>query len=90
MATRRVDCITRDRLDLDHRIDAIGGEGFYRLIDDAIRDIQFGLHTYYTMVDGKVALIEVKQHPKTGRLFLQTLGDRYPQNNLLSLPECSG
>lgn len=88
MATLRVDCITRDSLDLDQRIDAIGGEGFYDLIDTAIFNIQNNVHIYYTMVAGNVALIEVRRHPVSGRLFLQTAADNFPDNNLLRLPEC--
>ena len=88
MATLRVDCITRDSSDLDRRIDAIGGAGFYDLLDTAIRNIQTGVHIYYTMVGGNVAVIEVQKHPTSGRLFLQTVGDKWPHNNLLSLPEC--
>ncbi|MGI8705095.1 MAG: DUF3892 domain-containing protein [Sphingomicrobium sp.] len=84
-----MDCITPDQWDEDRRIDAVGGEGFYRLIDDVIRDIQTGLHTYYTMVDGQIAPIVVERHPKSGRLFLQTIGDRWPHNNLLHLRRCS-
>ncbi len=75
MATLRVDCITPDRFDTDQRIDAIGGEGFYHLIDTAIWNIENNIHTYYTLVNAKVALIVVKQHPVSGRKFLQTIAD---------------
>ena len=88
MATLRVDCITRDSSDWDRRIDAIGGDGFYHDIDTAIGNIQNSVHTYYTLVNGDVALVVVKQHPTSGRLFLQTIADNYPSNNLLHLPEC--
>ena len=88
MATLKVTCITRDSADVDRRIDAIGGDGFHHLIDDAIRYLQTGVHLYYTLVGGNVALLEVKQHPVSGRLFLQTQGDNYPYNNLLHLPAC--
>jgi hypothetical protein len=88
VATLQVKCITRDNADLDQRIDAIGGDGFYRLIDDAISDIQNNIHIYYTLVNGQVAILVVKKHPVSGRLFLQTIADNYPHNNLLSLPEC--
>ena len=88
MATLKVRCIRRDGEDLDRRIDGIGGDGFYHVIENAIWNIQSNVHLYYTMVDGEVALLEVGKHPLTGRLFLQTAGDDYPDNNLLHLPEC--
>lgn len=88
MATLRVECITPDSSDTDRRIDAVGGEGFYHTIDEAIRNIQNNIHTYYTMVNGAVALIVVREHPRSGRLFLQTLDDHWPQNNLLNLRRC--
>ena len=88
MATLHVQCITRDSLDTDQRIDAVGGVGFYHLIDDAIHNIQNNIHTYYTLVNGQVAILVVRQHPVSGRLFLQTIADNYPHNNLLNLPEC--
>ena len=88
MATLKVECITRDSSDLDRRIDAIGGVGFYHLIDRAIRESQNGSNIYYTTVRGEVALIVVRKHPTSGLLFLQTVADQYPHNNLLHLPEC--
>lgn len=87
MADLQITCITPDGRDMDQRIDAVGGAGFYHLIDDAIRFIETRVHTYWTMVGGRRANVEVAQRAN-GRKYLKTTADGYEPNNLLALPTC--
>lgn len=88
MANYQVTCIRRDGSDADRRIDRLGGQDWNDTIDSVIQFIQSGGHRFWTAADGKSVWVEVRQHPVSGRLFLQTEGDNYPNNNLLKLPEC--
>lgn len=90
MTTYRADCHTPDNSDADRRMQGLGGtvpQGWWFGIDTIIRMIGEG-HTFYTMVNGNVALIVVAKHPTSGRLYLKTQADNYPYNNLLYLPHC--
>jgi len=88
MADYQVTCIRRDGRDADRRIDRLGGSGWNDTIDNVIRFIQSGAHSFWTMAGGRRAQVAVKRHPVSGRLYLATEPDKYPNNNLLSLPEC--
>jgi len=87
MADLRITCITPDSTDADRRIDAVGGDGFYHTIDEAIRYINNGTHRYWTHVQGKSVWVEVDH--RNGVAFLRTETDGFPPNNLLSLMTCS-
>lgn len=88
MSDYEVTCIRPDGADVDRRIDRLGGPILGNAaIDDVIRWIDEG-HRFWTSVDGRSVWIETKVHPVSGRRFLQTVGDNYPNNNLLRLPRC--
>jgi hypothetical protein len=87
MSDLRITCITPDGSDSDRRIDAVGGDGFYHTIDDAIAFIQNGTHRYWTHVQGKSVWVEVAYRPN-GVAYLKTEDDGFPPNNLLSLRDC--
>jgi hypothetical protein len=58
-----------------------------RLKQDAIRDTEMGLHTYFVRwSDGQRTEIRVVQGP-TGK-YLRTSKDGTARNNLEDLPEC--
>lgn len=94
MADVQVDCIQRDGPDSDYRIDRLGGpqptgQGRWNEpIDKVIQYIQTGQHRFWTSVAGQSVWIVVRQHPRSGRLYLATENDGFPPNNLLSLREC--
>jgi len=87
MADLRITCITRDGSDQDRRIDAVGGDGFYHTIEQAIAYIKNSTHRYWTHVQGKSVWVVVARRPN-GVEYLKTEDDGFPPNNLLSLPEC--
>ena len=90
MTTFRADCHTPDNADTDRRLQGLGGTtpvAWWYGIDTIIAMIGRG-DTFYTMVNNQVALIVVERHPVSGRLYLKTQPDHYPQNNLLHLPHC--
>ena len=87
MADLRITCITPDSSDADRRIDAVGGDGFYHTIDEAISNIKRGVNKYWTHVQGKSVWVVVERRPN-GVEYLKTENDGFPPNNLLSLPAC--
>lgn len=87
MASYQVTCHVPDGTDKDQRIDAVGGGGWKHLIDDAIRNIELGLHDYWTYVAGARAVVVVATRPN-GRKYLKTTADGIEPNNLLALPRC--
>lgn len=92
MADYQVTCIRRDGFDADRRIDRLGGIApngriWNDSIDNVISSIAHG-HRFWTRVNNISVWIEVRKHPKSGRLYLATESDGFPPNNLLSLPEC--
>lgn len=95
MARVRVDCVRLDGPDPDYRIDMLGGpqpdgsgKRYLIPIDDMIAHIRKGEHSFYTDEGGRVAEINVYQHPVSRRYYLQTDWDGYPPNNLLNLGRC--
>lgn len=94
MARVLIDCVRLDGPDPDYRIDQLGGpqpsgEGRWKLsLDDVIKLIQTGQHTFYTNVGWQDANVDVYQHPVSRRLYLATAADGYPPNNLLNLARC--
>lgn len=87
MASYQITCITPDGSDADQRIDAVGGSGFYHAIDDAIRNIETRIHSYWTSVNGRAVDVVVAVRP-SGRKYLKTTADSYEPNNLLALGNC--
>ena len=87
MTDYQVTCHIPDGSDADQRIDAIGGAGWQHRIDDAIRNIETYVHTYWTYVGGNRATVIVATR-SNGRKYLKTTADSYEPNNLLALPRC--
>jgi Protein of unknown function (DUF3892) len=88
MAAYQVRCIGRDAKDADRRIDCLAGPGWIKECETVIAEITLGVHSYWTLVNGYHADIVVCQYPGTNRPYLQTVGDVYPDNALLKLPDC--
>lgn len=84
---KQVTCITkREHHNPHERIQGIGGAGWWRAEDDAIRDVERDSTSYYVSVGGKSVWVIVATH--NGRKYLKTETDGYAPNNLLSLPDC--
>jgi hypothetical protein len=86
MAERRV---TRTRKDDDGDITALCNTGNYwspRNKQNAIRDIELGLHSYYVLEGGDKVDIHVVDGPD-GK-YLRTDPDKTDSNNLDDLPDC--
>lgn len=91
MSDYRVTCIRRDGPDRDWRIDSLGGDiphVWRDTIDNVIDAIEAYRHRFYTSVAGRTVWLVVRKHPISQRKYLATEADRFPPNNLLSLPEC--
>lgn len=88
MAELQVKCITKrgSHYNPHERIAAIGGDGWYHSEDEAIANIERGVHNYYVSVNGRLVRVVVAVH--NGRKYLKTDPDGYSPNNLLALPEC--
>lgn len=84
MSDYQVKWIIPDGNDADRRIDAIGGDGFCHRLDDAIYNIQRGIHSFY--VQNGFYRVNVIVASRNGRLYLKTENDGLEPNNLLSLP----
>jgi hypothetical protein len=89
MPEREVTCIGRrpDYYNPHQRIEALGGDGWYRSEDDAIADIESGAGSYYVSAGGRTVRVVVARH--AGRKYLKTEADGYAPDNLLALPECA-
>jgi hypothetical protein len=89
MARLQVTCINKQpsHYARHERIRAIGGSWGKHTQDDAIRNIESGIHSYYTIGGGSTANVIVAVH--LGRKYLKTDADTTTRDNLLSLPECS-
>jgi hypothetical protein len=90
MPTYQVTCISRDGPDPDFRIDAIGFAGNVYPIDNVIAWLQQSNDNQLLVTDnaGNTVYVAVRQHPVSGRLFLETYPDGIRLDNLAALPEC--
>lgn len=50
--------------------------------------IERKLHRFFVSVFGRTVEVVVRQHGPFGRKYLTTIGDAFPPNNLLNLPNC--
>lgn len=90
MSDRQVSCITVANQLIRENITHIGGtnpSSFYETEPNAIAQIDRGVHTYYTLENGKRANVRVER-PTGRKPYLTTAPDAYKQNNLLSLLFC--
>ena len=87
--TAQVTCINKpNRNSATEAITHIGGNGWRWPMAKAITAIENGEWSFYTLVNGKKALIGVNK-TAAGKKFLQTYADNTWNNNLLALPECN-
>lgn len=87
MAVYQVTCVTPDGSDVDRRIDALGGPGWYGSIDDVISWIESGINGFWVNVNGYRDEVIVAMR-RNGRKYLKTRGDGHEPNNLLNLRAC--
>jgi hypothetical protein len=88
MAIYYVTCHTPDDLDIDRRIQGLGGAGWWMPIDEIIERIDSGADQFwiqYALIPTKVV---VKQRGPLERKYLCTLPDSTMEDNLLKLPDC--
>ena len=90
MPIYEVTCISRDGPDPDYRIDEIGFANDVFPIDNVIAWLQQSSDNklYVMGTAAKTVWVVVRQHPLSGRYFLETDPDGIPLNNLAHLPEC--
>lgn len=84
----QVTCINKrpSHYDPHQRIQAIGGAGWKELEDQAIREIEGNINSFYVSRGGRTADVVVAVY--AGRKYLKTTADGYAPDNLLSLSEC--
>jgi hypothetical protein len=90
MSDYQVTCIIPDGLDLDRRIDTIGGTaagGWQLKLDAAIQHIENGTHRFWTIAKGESVWVIIAT--RNGRKYLKTTADGLEPNNLLALPRCA-
>ena len=89
MADVRVTCINKQPRQNTHEgITHLGGAGWRWTRQQVINSIQAKTNTFYTLEAGKRADIGVVRG--TNGDYLRTYADGQWNDNLLSLPECSG
>ncbi len=86
----QIKCINKDpRQDRYSAITHVGGYGTSQwklTLDEAIRYIESGEWSFYTLVGGHRRDVVVAS--RSGRKYLRTTADADTPDNLLSLPEC--
>ena len=85
----RVQCINKtNRQNHYERIQNIGGSGWKKSEDTAIREIESNMSEFYVDEGGRTTTVRVARHSPTGKKYLTTHPDDTTKNNLLSLPDC--
>ncbi|MCI3133167.1 DUF3892 domain-containing protein [Phenylobacterium aquaticum] len=88
MADAQVTCINKlPRNNTHEGITHLGGTGWKWTRQQVIDSIEAKSNTFYTLVGGKRANVEVINGPN-GK-YLRTRADGTLNDNLLSLPECA-
>jgi len=84
----QVTCINKrgSHYDPHERIQAIGGAGWKKGEDQAIREIEGNVNSFFVSTGGRTAEVVIGTY--SGRKYLKTVADGYSPDNLLSLPEC--
>lgn len=87
MARYRITFVrTRGVHDEPHeRIQAVGGDGWRRTVEEVIRSIENGFSSYDVLVRGRA--VEVVVSVYNGRKYLKGRPDGYAPVTLLNLPE---
>jgi len=88
MADFKATCHTPDNNDADRRIQALGGSGWYKNIDNIIAEIEGGINRFSAVAKGTEVRIVVAKR-SNGRKYLKTETDGIEPDNLLALPKCS-
>jgi hypothetical protein len=83
-----VNCHVPDNADLDRRMQGIGGNVWYKTVDEVLRCIDNG-DTFNVTVSSRTVRVIPGRHA-SGRRYITTEGDGFPPNNLLRLPRCLG
>lgn len=85
--SKEIKCINKsNRNDAHDRIKNVGGTGWKLPQPDAIKTIEDGTYTFWTMGGG--TRVDVIIATRNGVKYLKTKNDGEQPNNLLSLPEC--
>lgn len=86
MASKRVTWVQKRGAEYPphERILSIGGPGWSRTLDQAIRDIESGYITFYVQVGVSSVFVIVTQY--NGKKYIKTTADGYAPNKLLRLP----
>lgn len=84
----QVTCIRKrgDHYNPHERIQAIGGSGWEKSEDRAIREIEGNINSFYVTAANRSVDVVVAVY--AGRKYLKTTADGYAPNNLLALREC--
>jgi uncharacterized protein DUF3892 len=89
MADVQVLCINKQpRSDPHEGITHLGGAGWRLTRQEVVDCIKAGLHSFFTMVNGRradVGVVNAANGP-----YVRTHADGYWNDNLLALPECRG
>ena len=87
MARLQITCINKsDRSSSYERIKNVGGAGWKKSQEAAIREIESGLNEFFVSENWRSVDVIVAVHD--GRKYLKTKNDGVQPNNLLSLPGC--
>ncbi|MGI0011357.1 MAG: DUF3892 domain-containing protein [Nitrosopumilaceae archaeon] len=79
----KINCVKQD---LNGVITHVGIEGKLYEVQLIVDWINFGIHGFYTLKDGKKAKVYASQQGPSGRWFLTTHPDDTRENNLDFLP----
>jgi hypothetical protein len=87
MASLQVTCVTFSHPKRHENITYLGGGGWLKGRGRVISEIEVGVNDFYTLVDGKRAVVEVVK--STGQAnYLRTRSDGQLSDDLLELPRC--
>ena len=89
MAELRVTCTNRiDPGTLHEHITHIGGSGWKKTRQDAVREIEGGTNVFYVIDPKNSKRADVRVFTLNGTKYLRTSPDNDKNDNLLVLPKC--